>query len=58
MYHVSCTDINHDITDWVNRGMVKNTKSWISWEENLTFLQNKKILNLYLRCHVLRGNGF
>ena len=34
--------------------MVKNTKTWISRERNVIFLWNKKILNLYLRWHILR----
>ena len=32
------------------------TKTWISREWNITFLQNKKILNMCLRWHILRGN--
>ena len=48
----------HDITDLVNHGLVKNTKHWISWEQNRTFLQKKKILNLCLRCHILRSYCF
>ena len=35
--------------------MVNNTTSWISWERNITFLQNKKILNLCPRWHILRS---
>ena len=42
----------------VNHGMVKNTKAWISWEWKITFLRNKKILNLYLRWHILRSYHF
>ena len=38
--------------------MVKNTKAWISWERNIIFLRNKKILNLFLRGHVLRSYRF
>ena len=37
------TNTHHDVTDLVNHGMVWNTKTWISWEWNKTFLQNKKI---------------
>ena len=40
--------------DLVNYGMVKNTKTWISWERKETFLRNKKILNLCLIWHSLR----
>ena len=36
--------------------MVKNTKSWIAWERNITFLQDKKIL--CLRWHILRSYCF
>ena len=50
----SCTNTHHDITDLVNHGMVKSTKSWIPWEQNRTFLWNK-ILNLCLRWHILRS---
>ena len=45
MYPVSCTDTHRDIIDLVNHWMVKNAKTWISWEQNVTFLWNKK--NLY-----------
>ena len=45
-------------TDSVNHGMVKNTKTWISWEQNIIFLQNKKILNLCPRWHVQRSYHF
>ena len=58
MHPVLCTNTHHDVTDLVNHGMVKSTKTWISWERNITFLQNKKILNLYLRWHILRSYGF
>ena len=43
MHPVPCTNIHHDITDLVNQGMVKNTRTWISWEWNITFSWNKKI---------------
>ena len=39
---VSFTNSHHDVTDLVNRGMVENIKTWISWEPNITFLSNKK----------------
>ena len=35
MHLVSCTNTYHDVTDFVDLGMVKNTKSWISWEQNI-----------------------
>ena len=58
MHLVSCTNTHRDVTDLVNHGMVKNTKTWISWEWNITFLRNKKILNLCLRWHILRSYRF
>ena len=51
---VSCTTFHRDVTHLVNHRMVKNTKIWISWERNIIFLRNKKILNLCLRWHILR----
>ena len=58
MYPVSCSNTRPDITDLVNHGMVKNTKTWISWEWNIIFLWNKKILNLCLRRHMNRSYPF
>ena len=58
MQPVSCANTHHDITDLLNHGMVKNIKTWISWEGNITFLQNKKFLNLCLRWHILRSYRF
>ena len=55
---VLCTNTHHDVTDLVNHGIVKNTTNWISWELNITFLQNKKILNLCLLWHILRSYRF
>ena len=55
MYFISCTNTHHDVTDLVNHWMVKNTKTWISWEQNIAFLQNKQILNLCLRWNILRS---
>ena len=54
MYPASYTNTHHDVTNLVNHKMVKNTKIWISWERNTTFLWNKKIINLCLRWHILR----
>ena len=34
MHPVSCTNTRRDITDLVNHGMVKTTKTWISWKRN------------------------
>ena len=58
MYLVSCTNTHCDFTGLVNHGMVKNTKTWISWEWNIIFLRNKKILNLCSRWHILRSYSF
>ena len=58
MYLVSCTNNHCDVTDSVNHGMVKNTKTWILWEQNIIFLRNKKVLNLCLRWHNLRSYHF
>ena len=46
MYLVSCTNTDHDVTNLVKHGMVKNKKIRISSERNVTFLRNKQILNL------------
>ena len=58
MYFVSCTNTHRDVTDSLNHGMVKNTKTWISSERSIIFLRNKKILNLCLRRHILRSYYF
>ena len=57
-YFVSCTNTNHDVTDLVNHEMVKNMKTKMSWERNITFLPIKKIPNLCLRWHIPRSNCF
>ena len=44
MHPVSFTNSHHDITDLVNHGMVKNRRTWISLEQKVTMLQNKKML--------------
>ena len=54
---VLCTNTHHDVTELVNYGMVKNTRTWISWKQNGTFLWNKKILNLCFIWHILRSYG-
>ena len=53
MHLVSCNNTRHNVTDLVNNGMVKNTKTSITWEWNITFLRNKKNLNLCFRWHIL-----
>ena len=42
MHPVSCTSTHHDVANLVNLEIVQNTKTWISWERNKTFLKNKK----------------
>ena len=58
MQSVSCSNIHHDVTVLVNHGIIKNIKTWMSWRWNITFLQNKKILNLCHRCHILKSYRF
>ena len=53
-----CTNTHHDVTDLANHEMVENTKTWISWEWNIAFLWNKKVLNLCLRWHILGSYHF
>ena len=58
IHPVLCINTHHDVTDLANHGMVKNTKTRISWEWNITFLQHKQILNLCLRWHTLKSYHF
>ena len=58
MHPVSCSDTHHYVKYLVNHVMVKNTKTWIFWEQKITFLRNKKIFNLCLRWHILRSYYF
>ena len=58
MHPISCTYTLYDVTDLINHEMVKNTKTSISWERDITFLRNEKILNMCFRWHILRGHGF
>ena len=55
---VSYANTHRDVTDLVNHGMLKNTKTWISWERNIVFLQNIKFLNLCLRWHIWKSYRF
>ena len=42
---VSYTNTHHDVTDFVNRGMVKITKTWLSRENGISlFCEIKKFL--------------
>ena len=43
---------------WYHHGMIKNTKTWISWEQNIIFLRNKKKFNLCLQWHILWSYRF
>ena len=47
-----------DVKDLADHGMIKNTKTWISWERNIIFLRYKKLLNLRVRWHILRSYRF
>ena len=58
MYLVSCTNTHRDVTDLVNHGMVKNAKTWISCEQNIIFLRNKRILKPCFIWHFLRSYCF
>ena len=58
MHPSSCANTPHEVTDLVKHGMVKNAKTSISSEQNITFLRNKKVLNLCLRRHILRSYRF
>ena len=58
LYLVWWTNTHLDITDSVNHEMVQNTKTWITWEQNKIFLWNQKIINLWLRWHILRSYHF
>ena len=44
LHPVSCTNIHRDVTDFVNREMARNTKTWIFRERNIIFLKKKKFL--------------
>ena len=58
IHPVSFTNTHHEFTDLLNHGIVKNTKTWIFWEQNIAFLWNEKILHLCLRWHILRSYCF
>ena len=49
-----CNNTHHDVIDSINHWVVKNTTTSISCERNITFLRNKKTLNLCHRWHILR----
>ena len=42
----------------IYHGIVQNTNTWTSWEQNMTFPKNYKILNLCLRKYILRSYQF
>ena len=58
MHTVTCSNTHYDVTDLVNLEMVKNAKTWLSWERNITFLQNKKIISLSLWWRIVRNYNF
>ena len=58
MSPVSSANTHHGITDLVNHGMVKNTKTWISPEQDITLLWNKKKLTCASDGTSLRSDCF
>ena len=48
---VSCTNTHHGIIDFENKGMVKNAKTRLFWEQKINFLWYKKLFNLSLFLH-------
>ena len=58
MYLAPCTNTHRDVTDSINDGMVKYTKTCISWERNMICVRNKKILNLCLIWHIFKSYHF
>ena len=58
MHPVSFTNTHHDVAGFVNHRIVKNPNTWTSWEQNINFLRNKKILNLHLRWCIFRSDRF
>ena len=59
MHPVSCVKTHHDITDLVNREMVKNTKKlYILRTEHSFSKKIKYILKLCHRWHILRSSSF
>ena len=42
MHPISCNNTHLDVADLVNHGIVKNTKTWVSWECNRTFLPDER----------------
>ena len=60
MHLVSCTNTHHDVTDLINCEIIENTKTWKSWERNITFLRNKKSLKPTSNdtFHILRSYCF
>ena len=60
MHPISCTNTHHDVTDLLNHGIVKTTKTWIFLRKghDITFQWNKKIINLCLRWLIMRSYFF
>ena len=58
LYIVLCANTHFDVTYLANQWMVKNTKTWIARERNITFRWNKKNLKLCLRWQISRSYRF
>ena len=58
MYLAWCTNTHRDVKNSVNHRMVKNTKTWVPWEQNIILLRNKKFLSLCLQWHFLKSYYF
>ena len=56
MHPVLCCNTHRDVTDVVNRVIIKNVRAWVSLKWNITVLGNKNILlNLHLRWRILKS---
>ena len=44
MHSVSCTNTHPDITDFVNQGIIKNTRTWISRQGKVPYYKIKRFL--------------
>ena len=58
MHPASRNNTDYEVTDLLDHEMVKNTKTWISWQQNIIFYDKKKIHKISLRWHILRGYHF
>ena len=57
MHPVSCTNTHDDVTDLVNHGMVKNTKTWISWERNKNWNGLEHLFSLCKKSDMITGKA-